>query len=168
MLTRSAVLLLVVFALACSDPTTTAPSSITSTPDTPTGMAPVTLGTPAVMGSCDGLPNVGNIVKVTSDPPSYVHPPLLFWVYGAIIRDNTSFPGVQFYCEDTNLQVDWVTFNFPGIPNCLTPIDVGERYQWQLQVNCGQNGTVFKAVAVPKNLAGTIISSLRDTTYITK
>jgi hypothetical protein len=165
MITRSAVLFLVILALACTETTPSTPSDTPTTPDL-AGMGPVNVGTPAVASTCNGLPNVGSIVKIESTPATVSHPTGTFWVTGAIIRDDASWPGVQLYCKDTNNQVDWTVFVTQ--PYCLTPISTGAAYTWELQVNCGPANYVQKAIAIPKNLSGTILSTLRDTTLVIK
>jgi hypothetical protein len=166
MLTRSAVLPLVILALACTDTTPSAPDDTPNTAPTAIGMAPARMGTPAVMGSCNGLPNVGSIVKIESSPEHKYWPAsgAPFNVFSAIIRDDASWPGEQYYCNDTNNQVDWNTWTTPG--GCLTPISTADNYVWTLQLTCGAAGSVWRAIAIPKNLSGTILTTKRDTTFV--
>jgi hypothetical protein len=185
MMTRSAVLLLVVFALACSDPSTTAPSN------TPTGapaagnstdlvqvrerdgtyrqhsvtrMEATGVRIASLVGTCNGLPNVGSIIKIESFPATIEPTTTTFWVEGAIVRDDASWPGEQYYCNDTNNQVDWNTWTTPG--GCLTPIDVSQAYTWELQLVCGVDNSWWRAIAIPKNTSGTILTTKRDTTLV--
>jgi hypothetical protein len=164
MLTRFAVPLLVILALACTDPAPSGPNTTPSSTPTTVGMEPVTAGPLSKLVSCDGMPNVGSIVKVESGPPVKLHGGEPFNVFGAIWRDDASWPGVQYYCEDQTRAMTW---SITGNSGCLT-------YAWNepapyvdvLQAVCTGPGAM-KAIAIPlTKVGGSILSSHRDTTIV--
>jgi hypothetical protein len=154
--------LALVLLVACIEPTPP-----TNTPTDVTGMEPVTAGTLPKLVSCDQIGGAGNIVQVNSTPahkywPASGNP---FNVFGQIIRDNVSIPGVQYHCEDLGMKVEWQVYF--GSPACLVePWNNQANYSSVLQLTCGATGSVWKAIAIPMTLGGTIASSLRDTSYI--
>jgi hypothetical protein len=171
MLTRSAVLLLALFAFGCSDFTGSPSTDTPSTPNTPAadpGMAPVAGGGLSKLVTCSGLPNVGSIVKVNSYPATHTETGNGFVVTGDIVRDNAGVPGVQLYCNDTSLSMRWNTTS-QGYPYCLVQIEAwpdGNKYAYWIQHTCN-NGPSRRAIAIPYNAAGnTIVSTLRDTTVV--
>lgn len=151
-------LILLAMVVAACQPTT-APSDNGKSPR----LTPVDVPVGSLV-DCSQTLGAGGIVKVNSNPATTSPGQAPFWVTGQITRDDPRTPGVQFYCTDTKNQIDWnVFFTYPY---CLTALDVGPAYAWQLQLTCGASGSQWKAIAIPKSPNGTIISSLRDTTIV--